>query len=458
MDDNFDILRNIVKRCIFIRGELILAAVSGGPDSVAMLHALHTHSSELGISLHVAHINHEIRGEQSNLDEEFVRKLAQMLRLPITIGHANVPAMCAELHVGVEEAARIARHAFLRKTAESICANKIAIAHTADDRAETILLNILRGCGIDGLGAMQPIDGLIARPLIETYRCDIDAYISKHALPYRIDETNLDTTFARNRVRHELIPSLEREFNPAIKSALNRLGEIAASQSNLMRSLSESALHEIARLDGLDGSLFANLPEAIQFQIVRREIEKLKGDLSDVTFEQIRSIVASVTQGNEFTFTLPTGRIYASYKGGILRFFCQNEPDQASSFEQALKIPGKAYIPEIGLTLNCAIIDNPTMQKLSIDEAMIDTSSVVGTLRVRNMKPGDHIVPLGMTGKKKLQDVFVDKKIPRQKRAKVAVVADDEKILWVVGIVSSETGKITKATKKAICLTSTHDQ
>ncbi len=458
MDDKFDILPNTVKRCIFIRGELILAAVSGGPDSVAMLHALHTHSSELGISLHVAHINHGIRGEQSNLDEEFVRKLAQTLRLPVTVGHADVPAMCAELHVGVEEAARIARHTFLRKTAESICANKIAIAHTADDRAETILLNILRGCGIDGLGAMQPIDGLIVRPLIETYRSEIEAYISKHALSYRIDETNLDTTFARNRVRHELIPSLEREFNPAVKSALNRLAEIAASQRNLMQSISESALHEITCRDGIDGSLFANLPEAIQFQIVRSEIEKQKGDLADVTFEQIRSIVESVTQGNEFTFTLPTGRIYASYKGGILRFFCRNEPDQVRSFERALNIPGKTCVSEIELTLNCAIVDNPKVPKLSIDDAMIDASSVVGTLRVRNMKPGDRIVPLGMTGEKKLQDVFVDKKIPRQKRAKVAVVADDEKILWVVGIVSSDTGKITEATKKAICLTSTHDQ
>lgn len=453
-----DIISASKRYRMFDPGDRVLVAVSGGPDSVAMLHAVHTRSSEFGISLHVAHLNHGIRGEQSNLDEAFVRNLAHEFGLPITVGRVDVPAMRTELRLGEEEAARIARHRFLRETAESVGANRIAIAHTADDRAETILLNILRGCGVDGLGAMRPVDGMIVRPLIETSRSEVEQYIAEHALPYRIDETNLDTAYARNRVRHELIPFLEREFNPEVKAALVRLGEIAASQNDLLENLAESSLQTLVHRNGLDAGLFANLPRALQFQIVRSEVMRLKGDLADVTFEQIERVADAVRSGDEFTFTLPSGRIYASRKAGILRFYRQEEPAHATPFSHALEIPGTTLLPEVGLSLECSVTDKPTARKLSPEEAMIDAESITGTLHVRSIKRGDRIVPLGMTGTKKLQDVFVDKKTPKSGRALAAVVADDEKVLWVVGVVSSEIGKVTETTRKAIHLTAVRDR
>ncbi len=438
---------------MFRAGDKILAAVSGGPDSVAMLHALHTSSSQLRISLHVAHLNHGIRGEQSNLDEEFVRDLAHEFGLPITVGHVDVPAMRRELRLGEEEAARIARHRFLRETAKSVGANKIAIAHTADDRAETILLNILRGCGVEGLGAMRPVDGTLVRPVIEATRSEIEAYIAQHGLPYRVDESNLDTAYSRNRVRHELIPLLEREFNPEVKAALLRLGEIAGSQSDLVEDLAESSAHALEQRGGLDAGLFVNLPRALRFQIVRSEVIRLKGDPVDVTFEQVERVVDGVRSGDEFTYTLPSGRIYASLKAGILRFYEKKQAANVPAFTYELQVPGETVVPELGLTIRCSVIHNPPVPRLPEAEAMIDAEAVVGKLCVRSVRRGDRIAPLGMAGTKKLQDVFVDKKVPKAQRARVAVVADDENVLWVVGIVSSEIGKVTDTTRKAIHLT-----
>jgi len=456
-DGTTDIIAAAKRYRMFQPGDVVFVAVSGGPDSVAMLHALHTHSKELGISLHVAHLNHQIRGEQSNLDEDFVRNLTHSLKLPITVEQVDVPALRVELRVGEEEAARIARSRFLQETAAELGASKIAIGHTADDRAESVLLNIIRGCGVDGLGSIRPVNGNIVRPLIDTSRTEIEAYIAEHALPYRVDESNSDTTYARNRVRHEVLPWLEREFNPGIKSALVRLAEIASAQTELIAEMAESARLEIGCAHALDAILFIRLPEAIQYELLRSEIRRVKGDLLDITFEQTQGIIDALRNDGDFTITLPPGDIYATRKGNAFRVWRQAEPEEIEPFDLALEVPGVTPIPSIGLAIECSIADNPTPHALPEDEAMIDTSSVVGRLRVRSARPGDRIVPLGMSGSKKLQDVFVDKKISRADRARAAVVVDDEKILWVVGVVTSELGKVTDSTRKAIRLTAARD-
>lgn len=457
-DNQTDILSAARKRNMFRAGDRVLVAVSGGPDSVAMLHALHSHSKELGISLHVAHLNHQIRGEQSNLDEDFVRNLAQSLRLPVTVERVGVPALRVELRVGEEEAGRIARSKFLQENAAKLGANKIAVGHTADDRAESVLLNIIRGCGVDGLGSIRPVNGNIVRPLIDTSRTEVEAYIAEHALPYRVDESNTDTTYARNRVRHEVLPWLEREFNPEIKSALVRLAEIASSQSNLMESLAERARLEVEYRGALDAKLLAELPKALQYELLRSEIRRVKGDLLDITFEQTHGIIEALSDSGDFTITLPPGDTDAIRQGGSFEIRRRQPIEEIEPFDLALEAPGVTPIPSIGLAIECSIVENPTPHALPDDEAMIDADSVVGSLRVRSVRPGDRIVPLGMSGSKKLQDVFVDKKISRADRAKAAVVVDDEKILWVVGVVTSELGKVTDSTRKAISLSATRDR
>lgn len=437
---------------MFSAGDRVLVAVSGGPDSVAMLHTLHAHSHELGISLHVAHLNHQIRGEQSNIDEDFVCNLVHSLNLPITVERVDVPALRAEMKTGVEEAARVVRHRFLQDTAAGLNINKIAVGHTADDRAESVLLNVVRGCGVDGLGSIRPVSGNIVRPLIDTTRAQVMAYIAEHSLPYQTDESNEDVTYTRNRIRHELLPWLEREFNPQIKSALVRLAEIASAQGELIEDLAESARTEIGCEDSLDAILLIRLPEALQYELLRREIRRVKGDLMDVTFEQVRSIIDAIRQGGDFTITLPPGDVFATRRENTFWVWRKEDIPEAASFDLELQVPGITQVEAAGIAIEASIVDKPVARALPPNEAMIDADAVKGRLRVRSARPGDRIMPLGMTGHKKLQDVFVDKKIARRERANAAVVCDDEKILWVVGVVASEPGKVTDATRKAICL------
>lgn len=452
MSEQIDILSAARKYRMFRAGDKVLAAVSGGPDSVAMLHALHTCSDEFGITLHIAHLNHQLRGEQSDLDERFVRDLAHQFGVPATVERVDVASVRRQMKAGEEEAAREVRYRFLRHAAADVGAGKIAVGHTADDRAETVLLNIIRGTGIDGLASIRPIRGNIVRPLIDTYRTEIEAYIKERGLPFRIDESNADTTYARNRVRHELLTLLGSDYNPEVKRALARLAEIAADQSEAMANLASSAAHAVTLGDGLDAGLLRDLPRAVQREILRAEVEKHKGDLKDVTFEQVERVIEALADGEDFSITLPSGRIYAVRAGHEFRVRQKQRPVVSTPFDCPLEIPGKTIIPEIGLVLEAEILEGAeiTTRKTHPNEALIDVACVVESLRVRSVRPGDRITPFGMSGVKKLQDVFVDKKIPRKDRANAAVIVDDEKLIWVVGVVVSETGRVTEKTRNVI--------
>ncbi|MCX8052261.1 MAG: tRNA lysidine(34) synthetase TilS [Armatimonadetes bacterium] len=447
-----DILSAAKRYSMFAQGGKVLVAVSGGPDSVAMLHALHEWSEEIGIKLHIAHLNHGIRGEESNSDEEFVRQLADSLAIPITVERVSVPQIRNRMRAGEEEAARIARHAFFQETAAKLGCNKIAVGHTADDRAETILLNIIRGTGIEGLAAMRPVTGNIVRPLIDSWRSEIEEYLTQHNLEYRVDTTNLDTTYARNRVRHRLIPLLKRDFNPQVKSAIVRLARIAESQQELIERTADQARLAAEYRSCFDAQILTELPDAILAQIVRTEIEKSKGDLSDVTFEQIERVVEALRSGSDFSIALPTGALYAEKHGSDFRIGPAHVRQTTKTFELILAVPGRTQVRQIGLAIDAEIVDKTRVAPARLNVAFFDTAKIKGSLRVRNARPGDRIRPFGMRGTKKLQDLFVDKKVPLSERTRAAVVVDDEKVLWVVGVAASEDAKVTSKTTNVVRL------
>lgn len=447
-----DILAAAIKHCMFLPGETVLVAVSGGPDSVAMLHALLSRREEFGITIHIAHLNHGIRGEAADMDEEFVRALAQEWNLPVAVERVDVPALRRKLRMGEEEAARQARYEFLRRTANKIGASKIAVGHTADDRAESVLMNVIRGTGIEGLGALRPVAGSIVRPLLDAWRSDIEAYIRENQLPFRIDESNLDLAYTRNRVRHELVPLLEKHYNPRVKNALVRLAEIAQSAADFIECAALDAVGKITYRGAIDAEMLCDLPEALRYQIVRSEVERIKGDLRDVEFEQIDRVVGALGSGDDFTITLPSGKIYAVRRGNEFRIVEKEQLPEVEPFEIELNVPGRTQVPQIGLVIEAERIESPQPEKAPPDVVLIPEDAICGTLRIRSIRPGDRIIPFGMRESKKLQDVFVDKKVPRAKRALAGVVVDDEKILWVVGIVASEVTRITERTRHAIRL------
>ncbi len=452
-------LTSAADRCsMFSPGDKVLVAVSGGPDSIALLHALHTRSSEFGITLHVAHLNHGIRGEAADLDAMFVQEYGSNLGLPVTVEKVDVPSIMREMGTGEEETARTLRYKFLRNTATYIGADKIALGHNADDRAETVLFNIIRGTGIGGLGSILPVQGDLVRPLIDTPRFRIEQYINEHSLPYRVDESNFDTTYTRNRIRHDLIPLLERDYNPRVKDALVRLAEIAAMDHDLVLQLAKSRRMKIARRDGIDVQGLLNTPPAVQYELLLREIAEHRGDDKDITFEQVRRIIDALRSGEDFKITLPSGVLYAVRESDVFRIEHKTEPPSVEQFLTKITIPGVTEIGQVGMRIEAEIIENPVAQKTPQCEALIDADKLAGPLQARMAWPGDRMRPFGMKGTKKLHDVFIDKKIPRDQRARTVVITDNEKIVWVVGVAVSDDVRIEKSTRRAIYLKAAPDR
>lgn len=485
--DCLDIISAVKRRGLLSAGDRVLVAVSGGPDSIAMLHALHARSSELGITLHVAHFNHGLRGAESDMDAVFVADFAHSLGLPITVEKSQ---RLASKPRASEEAAREARYEFLHRAAEcSECfgisvssrlarshitkipkhrgipvssrlvgshiteipkhRRKIAVGHTADDRAESVLLNLFRGTGVRGLAAIRPVQDNIVRPLIDATRKDVEAYIAAQRLPFRVDESNMDTGYTRNWVRLELIPLLRDRCNPDVMDALARLAEMASDEADLIDTLVSAERAHVQFGTSLDAELMLIMPRTLLSELIRSEIEQVKGDLRDVTYEQLDRIVSALAKGGDFKIALPTG-IYASRKANSFRVFRRKARAQLDRFEIPLTIPGETIIEQRGVVICAEQLTSVSDVKTGPDVVTIDADSIVGSLIARDARPGDRITPFGMSGTKKLQDVFTDKKVTQEARDRALVVCDEKRILWVIGIAASEHCRVTGKTRSVI--------
>lgn len=444
--------RTIAEKDMICPGETVLVGLSGGADSVALLHALWTLRAELSIDLVAAHLNHGIRGADADEDAEFVRVLASKLDIAVIVETVSVPAIQVTLGVGMEEAARTARYDFLERTAEAHNAARIAVAHTSDDQAETVLLNIIRGSGIDGLAGMPAVRGKIIRPLNDVSRAEVEDYLRENVLQWRTDPTNFEDAYTRNRVRLRLIPFLQEEFNPRVKEALLSLSKLAADESELLGELagigySRAVLGQGSDWIELDACVVRAEPAAIRRRVVRKAIEHVKGDLRDVEFHQVQRLLSHLAAEDSITLTLPTGVIYARITPARLRVFRAVEPEEFT-FVRPLVVPGVLELPELGITIETRPVPTETRPSGRF-QAVVDMARIKGGLAVRTWRPGDRIVPFGMTGHKKLQDVFTDAHIPRQARGTVPVIVDDEKVIWLGGIVTSQLVKVTKYTRSA---------
>lgn len=453
-----DTVRNTVSRHRMLStGDNVLVAVSGGPDSVALLHALWVLREELGISLSVAHLNHGIRGEQADSEADFVQSLAARLELQAVVEKVDLHAVKEEMGLSMQEAARKVRYDFLRRTARALGANKIAVAHNADDQAETVLLNIIRGTGIDGLAGIPPVREEIVRPLINVFRTEIVEYLETNSLPYKTDPTNLTPTYMRNRVRLELIPLLESRFNPGVKNALVSLSELARAESDLIRVETEHAYRRLASISEAGVELRADdLPEmheALARRTLRMAIEQVKGDLRDIELRHLDKILESARKAEDFTLTLPSGEVQVTLEAGILRIFQPEEPPELPPpFEQALEIPGRISLKMLGLEI-IAEIEEPGGPYPDVSAgAVLDIEKIQGELIARSWRSGDRMTPLGMQGRKKLHDMFIDAKIPRWERYSIPVICDDEKIVWAPGLAVSELAKVDVSTRKVVRL------
>ena len=461
MSDRADLLvamRSTIHRYLMMdRGDKILVAVSGGPDSVALLHALLSLQSDLEISLHVAHLNHSMRGEASDEDAAYVGRLAAELKLEFTSERIDVPEIRKALRLSEEEAARVVRYDFLERTAEAVKANRIAVGHNADDQVETVLFNFLRGTGVDGLSGMPPVRGKIVRPLIEIRRAEIEKYLEEHGLSPRIDLTNLQAKYTRNRIRLELLPEI-RQYNSEVDSAILRLSELAREDSAYLNRQAEEAFDRLVKKRddnslSLDVSGLQLLALALRRRLIRLAARTVRGEIADIGLGHVDELLRLLDAGRDFRYELPGG-VFVVRERADLSFSSCPEVEVAITYSRELPIPGKAVISEIEARIESEISHGMTdsIRPRGSAEVVLDRERIVGTVRVRNWLPGDRVQPLGMSGHKKVQDIFVDAKIPRAVRHRIPLVVDDQSILWIPCLAISEKAKTTPTTREFLIL------
>jgi len=434
----------------------VLVAVSGGADSVALLHVLLNLREELGISLHVAHLNHGIRGKAADKDEEFVRDLAARLQLPCSSERTDVPAIRRERKTSLEETARQVRYEFLNRIAAEVDARRIAVGHTADDKAETFMLNLTRGAGPRGLCALAPVRENIIRPLIHVRHEEILAYLRELGQDFREDETNLSLDHARNRIRLVTLPFLE-EHHPGIRDRIADLCEVLSAEQAIFENLITAGFNSVLLTQSEEEIVFSaegllHHPLGMRRLILRRAIEKIKGDLRDVGLEQVDRILSRLMESADFGLDLPSGRLSALRRGEEFCLRKRSKPIQHSPFCERLSVPGRVEISGVGVITAEPWDPSDYLRPPHSNDVVIDADKIVGELVVRNRRPGDRMTPLGMTEERKLQDIFTDAKIPVAKRHTVPIVADREKVIWLSGIAMSNIAKVSPDTRRAIHL------
>ena len=440
--------------------ELVLAAVSGGPDSVVMLHILRHLAQEGGFTLHVAHLNHMFRGDEAAGDADFVRALAEEYGLPVTVEAIDVPAYNATAGLSAQAAAREVRYGFLQKVARQIGASKIALAHHADDQAETILINFLRGAGTGGLRGITPVrDDLFIRPLLTVRRAAIEAYCRKLELPFRTDSSNAKPVYYRNRVRLKLLPLLRREYNPGVVEAMLRQAEICRAEDDYLRERAAAyyASIKITLPDGgigLSRSGLDQAPTAIQRRVLRLLWQDLTGAERDLNFTHVENLAALPGLGVGARAALPGGvTAVASYNS--LDFYRAIKQRNVAFYQHPVQIPGVTPIPATGQVLRVTRLtaeEAPAPASLPPDQALLDLAQLPAQLYVRRRLPGDIFQPYGQSAPTKLKKFLINQKIPREKRDDLPLLCTAEEIIWVAGVRPSDKWKITNTTTQILHL------
>lgn len=453
------VLQTIKEYKMFSPGDSVLIGVSGGADSTALLHLLYELKAELGLStLYVAHLNHLLRKEDADLDQKYVGGLAKNLGLLCLAEAVDVAAHATKNKLSLEDAGRRLRYEFYRETAQKVGANKIALGHTADDSVETFLMRLLRGAGLRGLTGIPPVRSNIVRPLIKSWRREIDQHIAHLKLVPRIDHTNYESKYLRNRVRLKLIPQL-KIYNLNIKEILLQTVMLLTEDYLYMEAKTREALSEITAREAenfieLNADKLRELEPPIEGHLLRTAIEKVKGNLSELAFSHIHDIAKNLDSTEKWELHLPDGIYAVGHRNTLTITKTKPEEPEKVSFYYNFSIPGQLKIKEAGLLLTAEILSEPPhTPSLDPHTAHLDFEEVGRELIVRSRKDGDRFYPLGMKGTKKVQDFFIDQKIPQEERDKIPIVESASRLIWIVGQRIDERVKVDKKTKKVLKLT-----
>ncbi|MCL6610469.1 MAG: tRNA lysidine(34) synthetase TilS [Peptococcaceae bacterium] len=459
MDLLSQVKSTIDKHGMISPGDTILVGVSGGPDSLALLHLLNRLKDDLQCRLYAGHLDHMFRGEEAEADARLVESLARQWQVPFVMERVNVPEYIEKHRLSPQQGAREVRYRFYRDAAARLGAVRVALGHHADDQAETVLINLIRGTGLKGLGGMPPArEGIYIRPLLETRKKQIDEYCREFGIPYRVDSSNLKTVYLRNRVRLELMPLLEEKYNPAVVNSLNRLAEIVRAEDEYLDEAARIALED-AVMSREEGKITLSIekvncqPVAVRRRMILAGYRTLAGDGGYPAFEQIDRAL-EMARGDHFRgkIELPGG-IDLVKRRRFLEMIRNRGIRPVPFYQRSLRVPGLTPVPEINRSILAEILDASKVgdpRRFSRDQAVLDLESLQGPLFVRRRRDGDVFFPLGAGGKVKLKKFFIDLKVPREQRDAIPIVASGNDIVWVAGYRPGDPWKVTGKTR--VCL------
>ena len=450
-------------------GDTVLVAVSGGADSVALVHILLDLAPRYSLGIAIAHLNHCLREQESDRDEAFVASLAKQLELPFYSGREDVFRYQKQHRLSLEDAARQVRYHFYDSIAAEYGYGKIALGHHGDDNAELVLMNLLRGSGPLGLSGISPVRAnKIIRPLIELRRSEIMNYVAVKKLNYVTDSSNRDLKFHRNKIRARLIPQIESSYNPKLIDSLNRLTAIVGAEEgwieDLIQPIYEKAI--VYRKKNRLGLSIADLnqqPVAVRRRLIRKAILAVKANLKRVTFAHVESTWQLAQTGPPYGFLDLPDRIGVRRDGNVLMVFKKGlkasgpdksaSPSQTPEYEYRLSAPGKIIIAEAGLQIRFSEIPNAPLSDLKPSGnrvAFFDMDRIRFPLVIRNFRPGDRFSPLGLSGSQKLKKFFIDHKISRPERSKCPIVLSQHRIIWIAGYRLDNYAKLGPQTRRIL--------
>jgi tRNA(Ile)-lysidine synthase len=448
--------RTIARYRMLDPGDRVIVAVSGGADSVCLLHLLLVLRDPYALALHVAHLHHGLRGSEADRDEAFVRREAERLGLSCTVERLTPTDYAPLKKLSRQAAARELRYAFLRRTAERVGATRIALGHTADDQVETILLRLLQGSGPEGWGGIPPVRGPYIRPLIETPRALIEEYLPAAGISWLEDSSNRDLRYLRNYLRREVLPLLRR-LNPRLAETVGRSARLLREDSSHLEAEAAAAFDRAMvdlRRPGegsppapvpissgagdrlvLSIAAVSSLDPSLQRRILRRVIATCRGSARGLRAEHLEAARERVLAGSTGSrIVLPGGWTLRNAYG---RLIMERHPSVRSAppAPVPVSVPGRTAAPAFGLLLETAWLDRLPAESMTRDCLYLDAERLPGPLQLRARLPGDSLHPAGMRGqRKKLQDLLVDMRIPREDRDRIPLLVGGDALVWVVGL------------------------
>ena len=501
-----DILKTIKANDMFAKGDKVIVAVSGGPDSISLLHLLHSLKEKLHISLAVAHVNHSLRGDESDKDEAYVKEFCARFSIDYFVRKADIHKIEEEKGISCETAGREVRYEFFSELLKEIKADKIALAHNANDQAETVLMRIMRGTGMEGLIGIKPVrDKIFVRPLINVKREEIEKYCLENNLEPRIDKSNMEKIYNRNKIRLELIPYIKVNFNEDIISTINRLSSTINKDNQYLEEIANKKFEKFCKKDHDKVIIYEKAfkePEAIITRIIRIALRKVVGNLYNFEKSHIYDVISIQANSTSKMVTLPNHVVAINDYKDVQLFIKENYKNIVAKSEYVLKTNNIIKNGDCTSNENCILNDDCTSNddctlnyeektinirnegynsniqekfinieikdyNLKIEGKLInglenvvfknkkltecfDYDKICGDITIRRRREGDRFTPLGMSGSKKLKDFFIDLKISKDKRDNIPLICFGDDIAWVVGWRINEKYKINQQSKNIL--------